>query len=333
MSLNDQLSLPLNMSVPLNHFSLQKSVLVFLAAIQITICFSGCSAPENTISPSSTSVDFTLDNDALKAGFVVMYVPVTLEGIPTPFRMQFDLGLDVNVIYGNALEALAKEFPSIVPIERADYSILLHKLRLGDVRSNVDSLFVYSHFGDADVSENQIIGSIGLNELQGKVTIIDFQKRTLSIQDSLPVADTSNYNFSKLELRGSKLFVSLSVDGQQHEFLFDTGNGKPFVTIDRDFFDAVTAAQREPVDTVSASSWGETIELYGAKTQSVLKLGGTIVNMSADPIYYTESRRIRGLYEGMGVSHSMGVDMFLDSKIVLDLVDNRFGVLANLTEK
>lgn len=329
MSLVDHLF----MTVPSRSFCIPMWVLASIVVMRIVIGLSGCSSSEGVTSSSSKRIDFTFDNEALEAGFVVMYVPVSLEGIPTPFRMQFDLGLDVNVIYGNTLEAIAKDYPSMIPIERADYSILLRKLKLGEVQSNVDSIFVYPDFGDVEVSEKQVIGSIGLNELHGKVTIIDFQHRTLSIQDSLPVADASNYNFSKLEQKGSKLFVSLGVDGKEHPFLFDTGNGKPFITIDRDLFNSVTAAQREPVDTVRASSWGETIELYGAKIQSALKLGGTSVNGVSDAIYYTESPRIKELYGDLGVSHSMGVDMFLDSRIVLDLVHNRFGFVAKQSKK
>ena len=77
---------------------------MFIAALFLL----GCSTKKEI-----TKIPILIDKEAKTAGFNIFYVPIRLEGVEKEFKMQFDLGLDVSVIYSNSLKAIYEKHPSL----------------------------------------------------------------------------------------------------------------------------------------------------------------------------------------------------------------------------
>ena len=128
--------------------------------------------------------------------------------------------------------------------------------------------------------------------------------------------------------KNNKIILKLRAGDSFVDFLFDTGNGVPIVTINKTFFDEQTENQKELNDTISGNSWCETISLYGAKQQKVI-IGteNTNFTIGENRTYYTKANRIVEIYEGLNVEHSVGNDFFMDKTILFDFKNNQFAVM------
>ena len=136
-----------------------------------TLFLLSCSTKKVVIS----KIPILIDKDAKAAGFNVFYIPIKLEGVEKEFKMQFDLGLDLCAIYGNSLKAIYEKYPKLKQnyFERDDYQILKTKYFISEIESSLDSLFVFSDYGsDKKYEEQNIIGSIGVNQFKNQILLI-----------------------------------------------------------------------------------------------------------------------------------------------------------------
>lgn len=287
------------------------------------LLLGACSQSEKK---AAEKIPMLLDQEAKALGFNIFYVPVKLEDIEREFQMQFDLGLDVSVVYENALQSIQGKHPKLKEHiqQRKDYSILHHPYAIGKQASGLDSLFVYEGYGEKAPFETlKVIGSIGVNEFKNKILLINYAELYIQVLEEL---DTSQFEFSKLRLSsGNKIIIELEAGGQKQDFLFDTGNGVPILTLDKDFYQQL-AQEQQAADTISANSWGTTIYLYGAVLQERLGSNGQSLTAQNNRIYFTEAERIKALYQDIGVVHSIGNDFFMNKTVVFDFINNRFGI-------
>jgi len=305
--------------------------------IFILIFIVGCKNKEkkNIATIEKNKISFEWDKEALKHNAYVFFVPVKLKGINKEFKMQFDLGLNVNVIYEKPLNTILEKYPIYkTHIKNGkDYSVFKHKLTIGNTPSNVDSLFIYKDYGSSSsIDSLKNIGSIGVNEIKGKILVLDFSKRKLEIVSK--IGNENIYNFSKLKVTDrDKLIISLNYDNKNYDFLFDTGNGVPIVTTNKNLYNQVSENSKELNDTIRANSWGEKIELFGSKILHNFQIGNNpLLPNHNELIYYTNAKRATALWkeiseeEGINLQGGIGLQLFMDKKIIIDLKNNRFGI-------
>ena len=286
----------------------------------------GCSKPKEI-----TKIPILIDKDAKAAGYIVFYIPTKLEGVEKEFKMQFDLGLDVSVIYENSLNSIYKKHPELKQkyFERDDYQFLKTKYFFSDFESNLDSLFVYKDYGsDKKYEEQDIIGSIGVNQFKNKILLINYAELYIQIFDDYSLINKSMFDFTPMTVtRNNKIIIKLKAGNSLVDFLFDSGNGVPLATINKSFFDEQTENQKELRDTISGNSWGETINLYGAKQQKKISVGNTNFTIGENRIYYTEAKKITELFKEINVEHSIGNNLFMDKTILFDFTTNQFAIM------
>ena len=281
--------------------------------------------PENEIKFEWQS--FELNGTKYEHG--AMFLPVYLDSIHKKFKMQFDLGLNVSGIYENPLNTIIVKHPYLknrIKIGK-DYEVVKTNTKIGSYTSSVDSLFIFKNYGEKkSYDELSKIGSIGANELEQKILIIDFKKTTLKIlKDSLEL-DKTNYDFVPLKYEYGKIFIPLSINGKTYNYIYDTGASiTPITTIDKNFFNEVNMSSTK-IDTVKLNSWGK----LATFTKSSIKVPVQLGNINIDPknksIFFTEEQKIIETLNQIGVKGLIGNDFFINNSIVVDLINNRFGI-------
>lgn len=275
-------------------------------------------------------IPILIDKEAKAEGFNIFHVPVRLEGIEKEFKMQFDLGLDVSVVYSGALKSISKEYSNIQDqvFKREDYKILKSRLCFSNTQIGIDSLFIFEEYDEeVDFKDLNNIGSVGLNQFKGRILLINYKELYLQVYNDIKQLEIEKFDLSPLEITNNKLIVKLKAGSEVADFLFDTGNGVPLLTVNKNFFDQQTANQKELRDTITGNSWGETISLFGAKQQKVIGLGNTNLETGDNRMYYTEATRIVDLYKDLKIEHSIGNNLFMDKTIVFDFKNNQFGIM------
>jgi hypothetical protein len=299
-----------------------KNTIIFIAALFLF----GCSTQKEI-----TKIPILIDKEAEAAGYNIFHVPIKLDGVEKEFKMQFDLGLDVSAIYGNSLKAIYAKYPSLKQsfFEKADYQILKTKYFISDFESNLDSLFVFPDYGsDKKFEEQDIIGSIGVNQFKNKILLINYNQLYIQIFDNYSQIDKGKFDYTPMTVtKNNKIILTLKAGNSFVDFLFDTGNGVPIATINKEFFDEQTENQKELRDTISGNSWGETISLFGAKQQKELGTKNANFTLGDNRLYYTQANRIVELYRDLNVEHSIGNNFFMDKTILFDFQTNQFAIM------
>ena len=305
----------------------------FILTLALSSCNSGNQKSEraNTDELLQNEIKFewqSFELDGIVYEHAGMFLPFYIDSIDKEFKMQFDLGLNVSAIYENPLQTIISEYPHLKRkiVTRNDYEILKVNTRISKYSSSVDSLYIYKDYGDQNNYDSlTIIGSVGANELENKILIIDFPNTTLTILNEEKDFDKSDYHFVPLEYKYGKIFISLQVDGQSYDFIYDTGASiSAITTIDKAFFDKIRS-NSTPLDTMKLNSFGSLATFEKSKIENPIQLGEMNLQ-SGKSILFTEEQALVETLNQVGVDGLVGNDFFIDNVIIIDLVNNKFGV-------
>lgn len=271
--------------------------------------------------------NFELNGTKYKHG--AMFLPVHLDSINREFKMQFDLGLNVSGIYENPLDTIISKYPYLkdkIKIGK-DYEVIRTNIKIGSYISSVDSLFIFKEYGEKkNYSELFIIGSIGANEIEKKILIIDFKNTTLKILKDSTLLDNNKFDFVPLEYKYGKIFIPLTINGKTYNYVYDTGASiTPITTIDKDFF-TKTNDNTTKLDTVKLNSWGKLATFIKTEIKVPIQIGKMNLKTENKSIFYTEDQKIIETFNKVGVKGLVGNDFFINDVIVIDLINNKFGI-------
>lgn len=304
--------------------------IVKMRNVIISICLLFIVLSCSTRKQVSTQIPLVADLELQKSGKHIFYLPIKFDGIEKSFKMQFDLGLNVSVIYGNSMNVMIEKFPSLNSkyIKGDEFDIFKSKYTIGNYKSDLDSLYVYPDYGsDERFEEQSNVGSLGVNQFKNKILLINYKKNYIQILDNLHHRDFSKMEFTPMYIENDKIILTLSINNKEIKFLFDTGNSVPILTINRDFYEEQTENQKELRDTIKGNSWGETITIVGAKQQKQIGTKNKKFNIGNNRTYFADANSIKELYKALNVEHSIGNNYFLNETIVFDFKNNRFGIL------
>lgn len=266
-----------------------------------------------------------------------MNIPITIEGMPNTFTMQFDLGATNTAFYENALKPFLEGYPSLN--DKLDTTktfwyngtqnpLLTNvNLRLGEVAFEGVNVGLYRNYG-AETFRDSInpdtaihIGTIGADLVQNKILIIDYKANRLAVTASLP-AEYENTSFEDFEIGGGRIRVPFRINGKIERLMFDTGAS---------MFSLVTSKQHalaiggtEIVDSLTVTSWGEYVPFYGLETVAPVMFGDK--NMGNSIVYYNEDTSWDDFYKSENIWGITGNAYFFNDVVIVDYKNKRFGI-------
>ncbi len=122
-----------------------------------------------------------------------IYLPVNIEGIPHDFTFQFDLGLNVTLVYESSLRPYLPSYPMVEQkldttaeydyLRQVDITIDGHPFRDKSILLADDDRNVLT-VDSVNSPTVKHIGSIGADLFQGKVLIIDYPNTRIAVADT-----------------------------------------------------------------------------------------------------------------------------------------------------
>jgi hypothetical protein len=257
--------------------------------------------------------------DPAKAGAFV--VPIELDG--QTYRFQFDTGADVTILYGTDL-ARARGWKLE---DGGDHPVVRVSGSFAGRRFEHRPIIVYS-----DMPGGNVAGTIGMDLLVDRVTVVDFPARRVCVHDNMPVEIERRATFSPAVLdRYGRMLVTATLAGRVYErILFDTGSSHFGLIGSFDAWKRWTGLDGEAgvTDRVSGTSWGHEIHMLGAPVNGTLTIGSFSVQKPMT--FYCKEKP--DYFRDVEVPQDavMGNAPFLSAAVVLDARRSqpRFGVLA-----
>lgn len=292
---------------------------ITLAVLSVLLGGGTCNAQspsDTTLSSTAACVPFVWHTQPGLPPEGSIQVPVMLDG--HSLSLQLDTGANDSQLYGAVADHIVSSSNGARWTTTSSLSIgttVVHHPRL---RLN--------YAMKADAGED---GTLGLNALVGRITVIDFPKRLLCLFEA---GDQPGWlaptTWTDADLRSSKLFIPARI-GPLHStaFIFDTGSSAIPVLLSLDDWKTVTGKKSadQATTSFSATSWGTKMTIQGAPALGSVTLGS--LTTAAPIVYILPGDASFSSWEG----HPAGVignRAFLNKTVVLDLTDRvRFGIL------
>ncbi|MEM7575796.1 MAG: hypothetical protein AAF433_23030 [Bacteroidota bacterium] len=310
--------------------------IIFLSILSLII---SCTSTTEPAEEEIAWVDFEWETHSIRDieyEKASINIPVSIDGVADDFSMQFDLGANLTMLYGQTFKPYFDAFPDLV--NRIDtlngYPYLTNTtLTLDKEYAAADfSLFYESNFGEVldetEVGNSAVkhIGTIGANLLKEKVLVIDYPAGRLAILDSIPtVFRKTDENVDITLDRWGRVHLPIQVNGEEKIVLFDTGSSIFTLLTSTSNWEQSTDAIKQ--DSILTSTWGEYYYTYAADVEKVT-LGTTELQdlRLFDAQYLSDFIAHENIWGIMGNAH------FFDHTVVVDFKNLKFGLIKNSSE-
>ncbi|MGH8051986.1 MAG: hypothetical protein ACREPB_15100 [Arenimonas sp.] len=292
------------------------------------------SAPPNQLSvlPNGEWIPFSWSGgndvgnpDSLEA----LLVPVELKNHPGQFWMQFDLGASITVLYSGKMASLHARDGGVVIRTRENRKYIDNtSMQIGSQPILARTLRVYKttgpiHWNKPD--EQQIIGTLGSDFIDGRVLVIDYPNKRLALYRQLPADIAVRFSFSPLKFKERRLLIPFTMNGKASDLMFDTGSSAYSLLTSQSSWKSL--ARPGAVATRSGiNSWGNTLYVNEIATDASIEIGAT--DFKLGEVAYVEGTSLTQdwMMRLSGMGGMTGNRLFLNKMIVVDTREARFGI-------
>lgn len=276
--------------------------------------------PENYLTVSGTAENIPIkwisDNENPNTALLL---PVKLNGIDKTFYMQFDSGSPITVFYKNALESISEKFQNQRKIKEENQ--ISSGFKIGNM--NVASAhFEVLNYGRKinldDPNAENIIGTIGTDLLEKRITIFDFKNNKCSF-----VHQIQETSFIDFEFKKRKILIPASVENENLKLLYDSGtSGYEFITT-KEVWEKYKI-KNSKIKTEKGNSWGNTLTVFSAVANQKIQFGNLSLKLSEITYIEGTSKLQNFLMKRSGMQGMIGNKLFLNHKLILDCKNEKF---------
>lgn len=257
------------------------------------------------------------------------FIPVNINGLDKEVYMQFDLGANITLLYGNTLNSFIVKNPELsskllTNKEKSYFTNTQINLN-SNISLTADKIRILNNFGSDKIDSSfTVIGTIGFDIIGDNILILDFKKNQYALTASIPSYLEPNIQFvKKADLRNFPVIIPFKLGKRNIRLMFDTGSS---------MFPIITGTNRirkiakgKNIDTLCCiSAWGIEHKFYRVEKSETLWLDS--VNLGKIDIYgYDQMNKMKIV--GNYLFGITGNTIFENSILVIDRKNNRFGIL------
>ncbi|MBO9586700.1 MAG: hypothetical protein J7574_21240 [Flavobacterium sp.] len=277
--------------------------------------------PENYLKVSGTAENIPIKWIASNENsHSALLLPIKINGIDQTFYMQFDSGLATTVFYKKSLESITGKFKNQIKIDSANNEIsadfVIGKMK---VSSNTFEVLDYGekvNFDDPKAAN--IIGTIGTDLLEKRITILDFKNNQCSFVEKIQENDFADFEFKK-----RKILIPSIIENQNLKLLYDSGTSGYELVTTKEIWEQYRI-KNSAVKTEKGNSWGNTLSVYSASAKRKIQFGKVTLDLSQVTHIEGTSDLQKFLMKRSGMQGMIGNKLFLNHKLILDCKNEKF---------
>ena len=264
-------------------------------------------------------------------------IPVSIDGLPHKFNMQFDLGAVTTVIYGNSIAKYLDKYSwfnnkidstkSFIINGQKNFMFKNVGLSLGNVSFGERNIGYFKDYGEPIptdsiyTSTEKHIGTIAPDLFKDKYLIIDYPNKRICVTKNLP-RKLAKVDFQACSITRGRITIPLTINGKVENLMFDSGSSMFSLITSEENANQISV--NNIVDSLSGNSWGDNITVYGKKITSEVKFGKTI--LQASNVYYFKNEMIAEFFKQQNIWGITGNAYFLNKMVIIDYKNSRFGI-------
>ena len=267
-------------------------------------------------------------------------IPIKIDGLPHNFNMQFDLGAETTVIYGNSISAYLQKYPNFKnKIDTNDVFFIQSQknpmfknvgLSLGNVSFGKKDIGYFREYGEPipsdSVNTNTIkhIGTIAADLFKNKYLIIDYPNKRISVTEELN-EELSKSKFLPCSMANGRIIIPLKINGKIENLMFDSGSS--IFSLISSEENAKNISSNIISDSLSINSWGKLEKVYGKEINVDIKFNE--IKLKPSNVYYFENKMFTDFFKQQNIWGITGNFYFLNSIVIIDYKNSRFGVFKH----
>ena len=309
---------------------MQKACLILFCLITQLTCFS----------QKLNWIPFEWVSDSVSGKYfdkLAINIPISIDGLPHKFKMQFDLGAVTTVIYGNSIAKYLDKYSWFNNKIDSTQSFIINGqknsmfknvgLSLGNVSFGERNIGYFKDYGEPIptdsiyTSTEKHIGTIAPDLFKDKYLIIDYPNKRICVTKNLP-RKLAKVDFQACSITSGRVTIPLTINGKVENLMFDSGSSMFSLITSEENANQISV--NNIVDSLSANSWGDNMTAYGKKITSEVKFGKTILQPSN--VYYVKNEMIAEFFKQQNIWGITGNAYFLNKIVIIDYKNSRFGI-------
>lgn len=249
-----------------------------------------------------------------------LLLPIKVNGIKRTFYMQFDSGSAITVFYKKSLESITEKFHNQITIDAAN-NFISTAFTIGNMKV-ASNTFEVLNYGEKinfdDPKAENIIGTIGTDLLEKRITILDFKNNQFSFIEKTKEDDFTNFEFKK-----RKILIPSNIENEKLNLLYDSGSSGYELITTKEIWQQYRT-KNSAVKTEKGNSWGNTLSIYSASAKKKIQFGKSKLNLSEVTYIEGTSDLQKFLMKRSGMQGMIGNKLFLNHKLILDCRNEKF---------
>ncbi|MEQ8423266.1 MAG: hypothetical protein RIA63_01060, partial [Cyclobacteriaceae bacterium] len=286
--------------------------------------------PPNYLTLSSSNANIPITWTASKHSEIAsLLLPVKIDGVPNQFYMQFDTGSPKTLFYKNRLASIQARYPDQVPAMDSLSATTRQSFKLGDMQVSSE-IFNVLDIGSAidwsDTTKINVIGTIGSDMIEKKITIMNFKEGYIRFVDEIPEpysnAELMDFSFVK-----RKTLFPATVGGKQCKLLHDTGTSGFELITSKEIWEKMAKKKALPVPAFEVNSWGRTLTAYNIASDQAIDFNMARVDLGE--VTYIEGASFMqvALMRMTGMGGMIGNKVFTNKILILDCINRKYTIL------
>ncbi len=257
-----------------------------------------------------------------KNPYSAMFLQVHLKGIEQPFFMQIDFGSPVTLFYAKSLASVQKMYPKLVMPDIMQNQVAL-QFSIGKMEVSSGSFQLINYGEKLDFAKPDainIIGTIGTDLLEKRITTLDFKHNSCSFTENLPTTGFVDFEFKK-----RRIILPARLQNKNLQLLYDSGSSNyELITSQEDWKNYRNKGGR--IKTEKGNSWGNPLKVITAPASQTIQIGQT--DMALTEVTYVEgtSAMQNFLMRSSGMEGMIGNKLLLNHKLILDCKKEKFSI-------
>lgn len=264
-------------------------------------------------------------------------IPVSIDGLPHKFNMQFDLGAVTTVIYGNSIAKYLDKYSGFNNKIDSTKSFIINGqknpmfknvgLSLGNVSFGERNIGFFKDYGEPIptdsiyTSTEKHIGTIAPDLFKDKYLIIDYLSKRICVTKNLP-RKLAKVDFQSCSITSGRITIPFTINGKVENLMFDSGSSMFSLITSEENANQISV--NNIVDSLSANSWGDNLTVYGQKINADVKFGN--ITLAPSNVYYIKNQMIADFFKQQNIWGITGNAYFLNKIVIIDYKNSRFGI-------
>jgi len=258
-----------------------------------------------------------------------LLLPITIEGVPDTFYLQFDTGAPSTLLYKRSMLAIRERYHDKIGAIDSTSTTIEQTFQLGNMDVHSKHLKLYErNEKPIDWSGSKLIkiGTLGADIIDKKLTVIDFKKNRCFFGEELPDIE-GQVAFHDLKFKLRKVLIPAEVAGKKRKLVHDTGtSGFEFIT-NKGTWKKLSKEGAEPEEAFKVRSWKRQLTAFHIASDKEIKFNP--MNISLNQVTYIKGASF-WQQAGMrltGMGGMIGNQVFMNKLLILDCPNKRYSIV------